>query len=209
VNSFSEESRKVYGVGDFSNLENLSKRDRDFLFSKCLNVNILTLKRNAGTTLDFISENKEKFPDYSLKENKVYGLYNNLDMNFFDMKTFPNSTYDCFVSAGYEDQNKDGEISIDEITRIEDSNKLYFNKTDKLILGINANVSKVRPGSIELYNPKNKKVLGSKFDIDSELIKGEFGLESIVDKYGVGTYRAAFSVDGKIRYLSSFEVREK
>ena len=65
--------------------------------------------------------------------------------------------------------------------------------------------------NIPLINGTKKGVdlEGSKFDIDSELIKGEFGLESIVDKYGVGTYRAAFLVDGKIRYLSSFEVREK
>ena len=187
--------------------QNFSKEDKDKLFLDW----VLNKKMESmiflfnGIPKEVSGKIPENYGDRPIVRAK---LYNNFDLDFSNILNFPNSTYDFFVSAGYEDKNKDGMISMDEITRIEDSNKLYFNKNDNLILGVNSKIGKVRGGSIELYH-KDKKVLGSKFDIDSELIKGEFELEKIVDKHGLGFYKAVFLVDDKVNYISQFEVRDK
>jgi hypothetical protein len=198
-----ENKKELESINDYS-----QKLDRDRFFLNWIHTKkikgVENLMKGVGAHKDIYG-----IPEIMSIHCMKPGLYNNIDFDYSDVLDFPNSSYDFFISAGYEDKNKDGMISMDEITRIEDSNKLYFNKKDNLILGVNSKIGRIREGEILLYGPENKKILGSKFNIDSELIKGEFGLENIVDKNKTGTYKAVLLVDDKVNYVSQFEIRDE
>jgi len=111
------------------------------------------------------------------------------------------------TASGYEDSNKDGVVEFSEIVgKYEDDFDLKKNK--KLVLGmyLPKRSEKAKTGTIELYNPKGRKVLESNFEIDDELEKGEVNLEELVRKNGFGTYTAAFYVNDKCWHVKQIDV---
>lgn len=150
--------------------------------------------------------------NYMLSVNYGFFLEDVLGVEKLEVIEDPNGTTKILrkptpiVASSYEDFDKDGRISIDEISF--DYNFDLKNEK-KMVLGMYFPEKKdeLKKGRIELYNPRGEKVVDSnfKFDNDSKLKKGDVNLERIVHDNGFGTYTAAFFVNDKCWQVQQIE----
>ncbi len=81
-------------------------------------------------------------------------------------------------------------------------------RDEKIFLGMSFGDRKgIKNGTIELYNPKGKKILRSRFKIDDNLEKGKVDIEKTVRKHSFGVYTAGFFVDDKCWAVRQFEIK--
>lgn len=126
-------------------------------------------------------------------------------------RTFDNSNGQAefsrtFVASFFEDKNRDGSISLDEIIGID---RTRFSTDESILFGIrlvkNAYGTPVR---IRVFNPRGEEIVNQSRKMDRE--KGIFyhsaNVRSFVDNNGIGNYVVAFDVNETFWEARSFYI---